>query len=364
MKKVVSFICIVFLLMSCEKPIFDNVANSELSFSNARAWFEEQGSFYGKNHRINGDENNPKRSTDWDSGKKGKNHKGEDMLIYPIMYDTQYALPALSVDNNDQNSKNIKINKDNIIDEASVQEFLTIYKDNKGNNQARIVQLLPDKKYRNKFKKKDKYDDFSGYIFVRTLDEIIDIGFQYEDGKLLRTLKTTQPKNGKTDELFCEVTTTTYYYSVSIAGVIYSWGVIRTESSLYCYWATSGDSATGVGSGYPSNYGSNNSSAVSWDGYGDGPGTYYIPKPKDPYQMNQLFQKFCTNEGNWHDLKDRILREARADGGTGFAYKLQDNPDIGWDKSNSIILFRPTSGEYQGKVLVHPRGKTTSDYCR
>jgi uncharacterized membrane protein YgcG len=350
MKKLLLPLLVLALIpFACQEDKLESIYNdtdvahsNESNITSAKSWFNNK---ILKNRSLRGNLKNPK-SPKWENAYYYDFEFGKAVVV-PLDY-KQNIYPKYNKGDQKKEPPKHRLGLNEL-------NRLIIYKDTKGAYQEKIIKLVPDEDYLDKSNSRKKVVPYGGYLIVEDWDENFLEGYKYENGNSIANIVSLN-KNARPAYVVCE---TTDYYSCASGDGGQSWDCQYTHSETVC--SDDGNSGSGGGS---------SSGGGSYGGYASsggisyvisGPSDYFIPNYNNTHQRQQLLDKFCTTDANWHGRKSQIITEAGNAGGNAFKYKIGQNPDIGWDKSNNVILFRSRE---TNRIFVHPQQKKTNDFCQ
>jgi hypothetical protein len=259
MKKLPNFLFLFLLLsFSCNqtKDIVEASYDRKIEIDDAMLWFNSTYLFKGAARESSNEKY--QRDVDWKDVKTIKQDNGLEIVVAPIKYQNKYK-PGVIYSNATTPTEKKKHIFDNVSD---VEEYVFIFKDKKGANQAQLVQYVPDKTYKKK-NGRISTKDFSGLVIASTWDEKPIIGFQFLDGKPSKLFTPNSAPGGKValcDYVIFEIVST-YCYSCGINCTECD-VTITTNVQSFCSGSpgsSSDDPNTGVGYGGGSSSGGGNS---------------------------------------------------------------------------------------------------------
>jgi len=189
---------------SCQNEELNLDDENSISIKEAQKWFTDT---YLSTSRTSADDF-LKRTSLWNMAKTLRTSNQSNYVVLPIGYKDKFN-PSIYVGK--KNDKTVKDKKKFQPEELSyIIERLMIFKNKKGENQARIVQFIPEDSNYDKVYKDKGNSRFSGYIFIKYWEGDLLEGYVVKNGNIEDYLTLDTPKNARL--LYSETTEIVYVY--------------------------------------------------------------------------------------------------------------------------------------------------------
>lgn len=213
----------------------------ELDIEEAKRWFEKEYLSKYANLRVSNEKGKYKRKTNWDKSKKSKTKKKEECLVVPVSYEDRNEPMFLAYGEGEEFKSKLPKLFGN-----PITECLIVYKNNKKQHDAFLIQIAYD---RFNINKKDGWLDLEkldGWILTTDWEDNIHNGAFYENGI---ATKRFLPKNARVSG--CNVYTTSHQsWHVESDGAL----VITLTVTNHWHCIDSGGSMPGGGNYFPPEY--------------------------------------------------------------------------------------------------------------
>ncbi|AYQ34177.1 hypothetical protein [Runella sp. SP2] len=176
------------VVSSCRTNLVDSQVSllKELSVDEARDWYLKT---YAAGLRRGASPNDVQRIVPWKQTQIFK--KGNSNYIYtPVLYGDRKKL-AVGILGEGKN----KASKEDLV---IAEEGIVVFKNQKGENEARLLQFLPnDSKGIKKGNKPKDLKKFDGWVFICDVMGNLKAGVEYKNGKVERSFDVEQPKQAR-----------------------------------------------------------------------------------------------------------------------------------------------------------------------
>lgn len=176
------------VVSSCRTNLVDSEVTllKELSVDEARDWYLKT---YAAGLRRGASPNDVQRIVPWKQTQVFK--KGNSNYIYtPVLYGDRKKL-AVGILGEGKN----KASKEDLV---IAEEGIVVFKNQKGENEARLLQFLPnDSKGIKKGNKPKDLKKFDGWVFICDVIGNLKAGVEYKNGKVERSFDVEQPKQAR-----------------------------------------------------------------------------------------------------------------------------------------------------------------------